>query len=85
MSRVRLPGNRFWALVATLPLAIPSYVAAMVWMEAVPEVRGFVGSAIVLTLCTYPYVFLPVVAALSLADRDQEEVARSLGRGPGTS
>lgn len=81
VSRVHLPGNRFWALIATLPLAIPSYVAAMVWMEALPEVRGFLGSAIVLTLCTYPYVFLPVVAALRLADRDQEEVARSLGRG----
>lgn len=82
VARVRLWGNRFWALVATLPLAIPSYVAAMVWMEAVPDVRGFLGSAIVLILCTYPYVFLPVVAALRLADRDQEEVARSLGRGP---
>ncbi|GAB3718816.1 iron ABC transporter permease [Nocardiopsis nanhaiensis] len=81
VARVRLPGGRLWALVATLPLAIPSYVAAMVWMEAVPEVQGFTGSLIVLTLTCYPYVFLPVVAALSRADRDQEEVARSLGRG----
>src|SRR5690606_38067438 len=53
-----------------------------VWMEAVPGVRGFLGSVVVLTLSCYPYVFLPVVAALRSADRDQEEVARSLGRGP---
>ncbi|MDE3721960.1 iron ABC transporter permease [Nocardiopsis sp. N85] len=82
VTRVRLPGQRLWALVATLPLAIPSYVAAMVWMEAVPEVRGLFGASIVLTLCCYPYVLLPVVAALRSADRDQEEVARALGRGP---
>ncbi|WP_304452526.1 iron ABC transporter permease [Nocardiopsis sp. YSL2] len=82
VTRVRLPGGRVWGLVATLPLAIPSYVAAMVWMEALPQLRGFAGSAIVLTLCCYPYVFLPVAAALGRSDRDQEEVARSLGRGP---
>ena len=82
VGRVRLPGGRVWALVATLPLAIPSYVAAMVWVEALPQLRGFAGSAIVLTLCCYPYVFLPVSAALRRSDRDQEEVARSLGRGP---
>src|SRR5690606_30324293 len=36
----------------------------------------------VLTLYTYPYVYLPVAAALVGADQAQEEVARSLGRGP---
>ncbi|RKS06529.1 iron(III) transport system permease protein [Nocardiopsis sp. Huas11] len=82
VTRVRLPGGRVWGLVATLPLAIPSYVAAMVWMEALPQFRGFAGSAIVLTLCCYPYVFLPVAAALGRSDRDQEEIARSLGSGP---
>ncbi|MBR8741823.1 iron ABC transporter permease [Nocardiopsis sp. MG754419] len=82
VARVRLPGGRWWALVATLPLAIPSYVAAMVWMEAMPQIQGFVGAVLVLTLACYPYVFLPVVAALRMADRDQEEVARALGLGP---
>lgn len=81
VARTRLPGGRLWALVATLPLAIPSYVAAMVWIEVFPGLRGFTGAALVLTLCCYPYVFLPVVAALQRADRDQEEVARSLGKG----
>ena len=35
-----------------------------------------------LTLCSYPYVYLPVAAALAGADPAQEEVARSLGQGP---
>nr|WP_221308873.1 iron ABC transporter permease [Nocardiopsis mwathae] len=82
VARTRLPGRRAWALLATLPLAIPSYVAAFVWIAAFPGLRGFAGAAIVLTLCCFPYVFLPVAAALERADRDQEEVARSLGRGP---
>ncbi|WP_046472200.1 ABC transporter permease [Allosalinactinospora lopnorensis] len=82
IARTRLPGRRMWALVATLPLAIPSYVAAFVWISAFPWLNGFDGSVIVLTLSTYPYIFLPVLAALGRADRDQEEVARSLGKGP---
>jgi iron(III) transport system permease protein len=79
--RTTMPGRRIWAVVAALPLAVPSYVAAYAWVSAVPEVSGFGGAVLVLTACTYPYVYLPVAAALALADPAQEEVARSLGRG----
>ena len=75
-----MPGRRALAVLAPLPLAIPSYVAAFAWVAAVPWARGFVGAALVLTACTYPYVYLPVVAAMRSVDPAQEEVSRSLGR-----
>lgn len=80
--RTALPGVRVWAVLATLPLAVPSYVAAFVWLSAFREVAGFAGSAIALTLVSFPYVYLPVAAALRGADPAQEEVSRSLGVGP---
>jgi iron(III) transport system permease protein len=64
-----------------LPLAVPSYVAAYVWIAAFPRLDPFLGSVLVLTLCCYPYVLLPVAAMLHRADPALEEVARSLGRG----
>lgn len=82
VTRTRLPGRGFWAVVAALPLAVPTYVAAFAWISFFPNFGGFSGSFVVLTLCCYPYVYLPVVATLELSDPAQEEVARSLGRGP---
>ncbi|MBK5250669.1 MAG: iron ABC transporter permease, partial [Actinomycetales bacterium] len=63
------------------PLAVPSYVAAYAWVSVVPGVTGFLGTWLVLTACTYPYVFLLAMAALSGADPSLEEISRSLGRG----
>lgn len=80
VSRTAMPGRRALAVLAPLPLAIPSYVAAFAWVAAAPWARGFVGATIVLTACTYPYVYLPVVAAMRSVDPALEEVSRSLGR-----
>jgi iron(III) transport system permease protein len=88
VTRTNLPGRRALAVVAALPLAVPSYVAAFSWVSvadlwsSTARFDGFWAAALVLTLYTYPYVYLPVAAALVGADRAQEEVARSLGRGP---
>ncbi|MFE6699264.1 ABC transporter permease [Streptomyces sp. NPDC057718] len=81
-SRTALPGARWWSVLATLPLAVPSYVAGFAWISASDELVGFTGAALVLTLVSYPYVYLPVAAALRRMDPAQEEVARSLGHGP---
>ncbi|HEU0102035.1 MAG TPA: iron ABC transporter permease [Mycobacteriales bacterium] len=81
-TRTDLPGRRGWAVVAALPLAVPSYVAAYAWLSVVPSLTGFWGTTLVLTACTYPYVYLPVAAALRRTDPALEEVSRSLGRGP---
>ena len=85
VTRTDLPGRRFWGVVAALPLAIPSYVAAFAWLAMTREAAGFVGLVTVLTACTYPYVYLPVVAALARTDPALEDVARSLGRGRWTT
>ena len=79
-TRTDLPGRRVLAVVAALPLAMPSYVAAFAWISAAPWTAGFWGTFGVLTACTYPYVYLPVAASLRGADPGLEEVARSLGR-----
>ncbi|GAA4403780.1 iron ABC transporter permease [Fodinibacter luteus] len=81
-TRTDVPGRRTIAALAALPLAIPSYVAAFAWISAVPQLAGLPGAVLVLTLCCYPYVYLPVLAALRRADPGVEEVARSLGRSP---
>jgi iron(III) transport system permease protein len=80
--RTDVPGGRVWAVVLTLPLAVPSYVAAFAWVSWRPSLAGFGGAALVLTLTSYPYVLLPVMAALRRMDPAQEEVARALGRRP---
>jgi iron(III) transport system permease protein len=82
VTRTNIPGRRLLAVTAALPLAIPSYVAAFAWISAVPEVSGFGGTVLVLTACCYPYVYLPVAAAMRRIDPSVEEVARSLGRSP---
>jgi iron(III) transport system permease protein len=81
VTRTRLPGRRVWRVVAALPLAMPSYVAAFAWLSLFPGFGGFTGSALVLSLCCSPYVYLPVAAALERTDPAQEEVSRSLGLG----
>jgi iron(III) transport system permease protein len=94
VTRTDLPGRRAWAVLAALPLVIPSYVAALCLLGALgprglvadalgrelPELRGYWGSLLALTLATYPYVFLLAAAALRNLDPALEEASRSLGR-----
>ncbi len=93
--RTDLPGRRAWGTVLSLPLVIPSYVGALAIVSAfgptgllaqffdrVPTVSGFWGAFLALTLFTYPYVHLLVVAALRNLDPALEEVARGLGSSP---
>ncbi len=97
--RTDLPGRRFWGLAASLPLVIPSFIAALALLgafaprgllqqlleplgvEALPEISGYWGALLALTLSTYPYVFLLTAAGLRGADPTAEEAARSLGAG----
>ncbi len=54
-------------------------------VDDLPEVRGFRGAFVALTLFTYPYVYLPVAARLSALPPSLEESARLLGHGPWSS
>ena len=82
LTRTALPGGRLWLVVAALPLAVPSYVAAYTWLAAFPGLQGFVPAWAVLSLVSLPYVVLPVAAVLSQVDPAFDEVARTLGDGP---
>jgi len=81
VMRSDIPGRRIWPVALALPLAVPSYVAAYAWLSWRPSMSAFPGAVLVLTTISYPYVFLPVAAALRRLDPAQEEVARSLGHG----
>lgn len=82
VTRTDLPFRRTVQVLLGLPLALPSYVAAFGWIGWRPDLAGRTGAALVLTTISYPYVYLPVLAALRRCDPALEDVARSLGHGP---
>ncbi len=91
--RLELAARRTLTVLIALPLVIPSYVLALTYLSffgprglfadltgiSLPAVSGFFGAWLVLTLSTYPYVFLIVRAALRRLDPALEEAARGLG------
>lgn len=48
-------------------------------VERLPGIKGFAGAALTLTVVTFPYIVLPVRAALLHCDRSLEEAGQSLG------
>jgi iron(III) transport system permease protein len=98
VTRTDLAGRRAWATAGALPLVIPSYVAAFcllgffgegglladaLGVEELPDVKGYWGSLVALTLATYPYVYLLTQSALRGLDPSLEEAARGLGTSSG--
>ncbi|MDH3752592.1 MAG: iron ABC transporter permease [Acidimicrobiia bacterium] len=57
-------------------------VVEPVGVDELPQLAGFRAAWFVLTLFTYPYVYLPVVARLRRLPASVEESARLLGRRP---
>ena len=82
VARTNVPLRGMWLVLVSLPLAIPSYVAAYAWLSQFPAMNGFWAAAFILTMVSSPYVVLPVAASFRSSDPALEEVARSLGRGP---
>jgi iron(III) transport system permease protein len=81
VERTDVPWRRFWRVALVLPLAMPDFVLAYSWSSLAPGVAGYRGSVLVMSLGSYPLVFLPVAAALRAADPSMEDVARGLGLG----
>ena len=48
-------------------------------VDRLPNIKGFFGATLTLTVVTFPYVLLPVRAALLHSDRSLEEAGQSLG------
>jgi iron(III) transport system permease protein len=80
-ERTNLPFARVWTVLLVLPVAIPDFVGGYAWRSIDPDLIGLRAAALVMTLATYPLVYLPVAAALRRADPGMEEVARSVGLG----
>jgi iron(III) transport system permease protein len=96
-TRTDLPGRRAVRVLAPLPLVMPSFVGAtsllaafargglvdeVLGVDRLPTVDGYWGAFWVLTLFTYPYVYLPVAARLGGLPPSLEESARLLGARP---
>lgn len=97
VTRTDLPGRRAFRVLLALPLVIPSFVGALalvaafargglleevLGLDALPPVRGYWAAFAVLTLLSYPYVYLPVAARLAALPPALEEAGRSLGQAP---
>jgi iron(III) transport system permease protein len=82
VERTDLPGRRFWRILAGVPLAVPAFVSSYAWSSISPMFQGMAGAVLVLSLSSYPLVYLPVAAGLRGADPGFEDVARSLGDSP---
>lgn len=54
-------------------------------IQRVPDIYGFPGALLVITILSYPYILLPTRAALLRIDPAMEEAARSLGQSPWTT
>jgi iron(III) transport system permease protein len=81
-ERTRLPARRVWTVLLVLPVAIPDDVVGYAWHSTFPSMSGLAAATLVMTLGTYPLVYLPVAAALRRANPAMQDTAHSLGAGP---
>lgn len=95
VERTDLPGRRLWRVLLALPLAIPPYIGAIVYLHllsrggvldravgiALPP-YGLPGAVFIVALFTYPYGFLLTAAALRRISRSLDEAARTAGLSP---
>ena len=69
-------------ITALGPRGMVQHLLAGLGVERLPEIYGFPGAALTLSLLSYPYVLFNVRAALKGLDPALEEASRSLGYGP---
>ena len=87
--------RKLWLVILLTPLAIPSYIGAFALYAAFgrggeldaflpftpPAIEGIVGTVLVLSLYTYPFVVLTTRASLVKIDHNQLHASRTLGLG----
>jgi iron(III) transport system permease protein len=81
-ERTDIPFGRLWSWLAVAPLAVPAFVHSYAWVSLVPGMRGLQSGVFVSVLAYYPFLYLPVAAALRRLDPAIEDAAASLGLGP---
>jgi iron(III) transport system permease protein len=80
-ERSTLPGRRLWTVILVLPVAMPDFVVGYAWHTIAPGMSPLGAATMVMTLASYPLVYLPVAAALRRSDPGLEEISRGLGVG----
>lgn len=81
-ERSDIPGARIWAWLAAAPLAVPAFVHSYAWISLVPGLHGLAGAVLVSVVAYFPFMYLPIAAALRRLDPAMEDAAASLGEGP---
>jgi iron(III) transport system permease protein len=81
-ERSDLPGARLWAWLAVAPLAVPAFVHSYAWVTMVPGVHGLGAGVFISLIAYFPFLYLPVSAAMRRLDPALEDSAASLGLGP---
>lgn len=81
-ERTDIPFARLWSWLAVAPLAVPAFVHSYAWISLAPGMRGLASGIFVSVIAYYPFLYLPVAAALRRLDPAIEDAAASLGLGP---
>ena len=81
-EKTALPGRRIWTVLLVLPIAMPDFIVGYAWHSIDPTASPLGAAVLVMTLSSYPLIYLPVAAALRRSDPALEEAARSLGLSP---
>jgi iron(III) transport system permease protein len=81
-ERSDLPGARIWAWLCVAPLAVPAFIHSYAWVSIVPGLNGLGAGVLVSVLAYFPFLYLPVSAALRRLDPALEDAAAALGHGP---
>ncbi|MBB5517875.1 ABC transporter permease [Amphiplicatus metriothermophilus] len=94
IALAEFPGRRLFAPALVLPFAVPAYISAYAWADLFDPfgplaaaggsvaIRSLPGAAFILTLATYPYVYLAMRASLEARSGAYLDAARSLGAHP---
>src|SRR5581483_11691541 len=85
--RYEFAGRRMWEWALVLPLTMPTYVLAYIYSYLLSpggplplfSPQSYAGVVMVMTLDTFPFVYLLTRAALQNMNVSFEEVARSCG------
>lgn len=81
-ERSAVPGRRWWGLLAAAPLAVPAFVQSYAWVSLFPAMHGLAAAVLVSVLAYFPFLYLPVAAALRRLDPALEDVGKSLSLKP---
>ncbi|UPG73625.1 iron ABC transporter permease [Roseomonas gilardii subsp. gilardii] len=81
-ERSDLPGARLWSWAAVAPLAVPAFVQSYAWVTLVPWLHGLAAGVLVSVIAYFPFLYLPVAAAMRRLDPALEDAAAALGEPP---